>query len=63
MRYFVLAYVLTVIAVVGVLGFRGDHSRRPPLEIFPDMVRQNKVRPQTRSEFFANEEVPEDYEI
>jgi len=54
MRYFLLAYLLTVVAVVGVLGFRGQHSRRPPLEIFPDMVRQNKVRPQTPSELFPD---------
>jgi len=54
MRYFLLAYVVAVIGVVGVLGFRGDHSRRPPLEIFPDMVRQNKVRPQTPSAFFPD---------
>jgi len=54
MRYFLLAYLLTAIAVVGVLGFRGEHSRRPQLEIFPDMVRQNKVRPQTPSELFPD---------
>jgi mono/diheme cytochrome c family protein len=54
MRYFLLAYLLTVIAVVGVLGFRGEHSRRTPIEIFPDMVRQNKVRPQTPSELFPD---------
>ncbi len=54
MRYFFLAYILAVIGVVGVLGFRGDHFRRPQLEIFPDMVRQNKVRPQTPSAFFPD---------
>ena len=56
MRYFLLLFFLTCVAVVGVSGFRGSHSRRPQLEIFPDMVRQNKVRPQTASEFFADQE-------
>ncbi len=56
MRYFLLIFVLTCVAVVGVCGFRGSHTRRPPIEIFPDMVRQNKVRPQTPSDFFADEE-------
>jgi mono/diheme cytochrome c family protein len=56
MRYFFLIFFLTCIAVVGICGFRGSHSSRPPIEIFPDMVRQNKVRPQTPSEFFQNEE-------
>ena len=54
MRYFYLLYFLTVVAVVGIVGRRGDHSHRPPLELFPDMVRQNKVRPQTPSEFFPD---------
>jgi mono/diheme cytochrome c family protein len=55
MRYFLLLFVLSVIGVVSVAGFRGSHSRRPPIELFPDMVRQNKVRPQTPSEFFPDE--------
>ena len=54
MRYFLLAYVLVIIGVVGVLGFRGDHFRRPQLEIFPDMVRQNKVCTHTPSAFFPD---------
>jgi mono/diheme cytochrome c family protein len=56
MRYFLLLFVLTCVAVVGVAGFRGSHSPRPPIELFPDMVRQNKVRPQTPSVFFADGE-------
>jgi len=56
MRYFLLLFVLTCLAVVGVCGFRGSFTHRPPIELFPDMVRQNKVRPQTPSDFFANEE-------
>ena len=55
MRYFLLLFILTAVAVVGVCGFRGSHSRRTTIEIFPDMVRQNKVRPQTPSDFFADQ--------
>jgi mono/diheme cytochrome c family protein len=56
MRYFLLLFVLTCVAVVGVAGFRGSHSRRTAIEWFPDMVRQNKVRPQTPSDFFPDQE-------
>ncbi len=56
MRYFLLLFLLTCVAVVGICGFHGSHTRRPPIELFPDMVRQNKVRPQTPSDFFADQE-------
>jgi mono/diheme cytochrome c family protein len=55
MRYFLLLFFLMCLAVVAICGFRGRHSRRPPMELFPDMVRQNKVRPQTPSEFFPDQ--------
>lgn len=32
-------------AIVGIAGFRGGRSRQPPIEIFPDMNRQLKLRP------------------
>lgn len=54
MRYFLAAFVLLVALTVGVLGFRGDLKRKPPLEIFPDMKRQPKLRPQTIAGFFAD---------
>ncbi len=54
MRYFYLLFFLTCVTVVGVAGFRGSKSRQPPIEIFPDMVRMNKVRPQSPSGFFAD---------
>ena len=41
-------------AVVGIAGFRGGLSRKPPLEIFPDMDRQLKLRPQEPNPFFPN---------
>jgi len=37
-----------------VAGKRGDTSRKPPIEVFPDMDRQLKLRPQTPNGFFAN---------
>ena len=54
MRYFLA--IFAVIVIVGVLaaGKRGDTSRKPPIEVFPDMDRQLKLRPQTPNGFFAN---------
>jgi len=54
MRYILLLLGLTVVLTMGVLGKRGDFSRRRPIEIFPDMVRQPKLRPQTVDAFFKN---------
>ena len=54
MRYFLLAFVLAVGLVIGIAGKRGKISRKPPLEVFSDMDRQPKIRPQTPSEFFAD---------
>jgi mono/diheme cytochrome c family protein len=41
-------------AIVGIAGFRGGLSRKPPLEVFSDMDRQPKLRPQKPNDFFAN---------
>lgn len=54
MRYFLAAFVLVCLAVVSIAGFRGSMSRRPPLELFSDMDRQPKLRPQSANEFFAD---------
>jgi mono/diheme cytochrome c family protein len=54
MRYFLTILVVSVAAVVGILGFRGHHSRKPTLYIFPDMEWQLKLRPQKPNGFFAN---------
>src|SRR5690349_13660159 len=54
MRYFLLIFAVLVMAIVGVAGFRGSQSRRPPIEILPDMVRQPKLRPQTPNGFFPD---------
>src|SRR5437868_2495158 len=54
MRYFLLGYIILCALVVGVAGKRGAMSRKPPIEVFPDMDRQPKLRPQTTSAFFAD---------
>jgi mono/diheme cytochrome c family protein len=41
-------------AVVGVAGLQGGLSRKPPMELFPDMVRQAKLRPMVPDAFFQN---------
>ncbi|MEM9160448.1 MAG: cytochrome c [Verrucomicrobiota bacterium] len=54
MRYVYLTFFLAVIATVSILGFRGDKSTRPPIEVFPDMDRMPKYHPQGKSEFFSD---------
>ena len=54
LQYIFLGMLLLAIVVVSIAGFRGDHSPRPPLELFPDMVYQDKVKDQVPSNFFAD---------
>ena len=54
MRYFLLILALAVVTVMGVLGKRGHNFKQPPLEIFTDMDRQPKLRPQQPDQTFAN---------
>ena len=54
MRYFLITILLVVAVVLSLAGFRGSLSRKPPLEIFPDMKRQPKLRPQKPSPFYAD---------
>jgi len=54
MRYFFLAFGVIVLSVMIVAGKRGDMSRRPPFEIFPDMDRQPKLRPQAGNSLFKD---------
>jgi mono/diheme cytochrome c family protein len=55
MRYFLLIFALCVVAVMGILGKRGRTFSKPPLEVFQDMDRQPRYRPQQPSALFANE--------
>ena len=54
MRYALIGIAMMVFMVVSLAGFRGDISRKPPLEVFPDMDRQPKLRPLEPNDFFKN---------
>jgi mono/diheme cytochrome c family protein len=53
-RGFLLIFLLIGIAIVAMFGFRGQTSTGSPIEVFPDMVRQMKVRAQAPLGFFAD---------
>jgi len=42
------------VAVFGMLGLQGGMMRKPPFELFPDMDRQAKLRPQEPFKFMPN---------
>ena len=54
MKYFFLIFLTLAVLIVAVAGLRGRHSPSRPLEFFPDMVRQSKLKPQSPDKFFAN---------
>jgi cytochrome c5 len=54
LRGFLVIFLLCTIAILAVFGFRGQTSTQPPVEVFPDMVRQMKVRAQAPLDFFAD---------
>ena len=57
MRHIIsIALILAALPVIlfGIAGSRGRLSRVPPIEVFPDMDRQAKLRPQEPNPFFAN---------
>jgi len=51
LKYFLTLWALGVLAIASVAGLRGSTSRKPPIELFPDMDRQPKLRPQTTTAF------------
>jgi mono/diheme cytochrome c family protein len=53
-RGFLVIFILCGIAIIAVFGFRGQKSTEPPTELFPDMVRQMKVRAQAPLDLFAD---------
>ena len=57
MRYFYAVFFFLVVATISVLGPRGSKSTKPPLEIFPDMDRQPRLKPQAESAFFLDRRV------
>jgi mono/diheme cytochrome c family protein len=54
MRYFLLGLLLVCLVVVSLAGLRGGRSRRTPIELFADMKRQPKLRPEAPNSFFAD---------
>jgi len=54
MRIFLVIYIFAIVAAVSILGFRGSISTKPPLEVFPDMDRQARYKPQAENAFFAD---------
>jgi mono/diheme cytochrome c family protein len=53
-RYFIPSFIILVITVVSIMGFRGDLTKNTPLEVFPDMDRQAKLKAQTYNPRFAD---------
>ena len=51
LTYFFTFWVLAVVVTVTIAGYRGQTSTKPPLEVFPDMKRQAKLRPETTTKF------------
>src|SRR5476649_1862966 len=54
LSYFLLGLALAVITVVSIAGFRGQHFAKPPFEVLPDMIYQDKVKDQVPSAFFGD---------
>jgi hypothetical protein len=53
-RYLYLVTAFLVVLTLSIAGFRGRRSTQPPVEVFPDMDRQAKYKPQAGSRFFAD---------
>ena len=61
MKYFLTLYILAIVTLIGVAGFRDEISRKPPIEVFPDMDRQMKLRPQEPNVTFGNSRSSQPY--
>jgi cytochrome c553 len=53
-RQILLAFVVLVATLVALLGWRGQLSTRPPIQIFNDMDDQPRFHSQEASQFFAD---------
>ncbi len=53
-KYFLIPFLVIVAVGIVIAGKRGDITRRSPIEVFPDMDRQLKLRPMQPNGFFAN---------
>lgn len=54
MRTFLTIYVLVIAVTVSILGFRGSLTEKEPFEVFSDMDRQAKYKPQAENGFYGN---------
>ena len=54
MRYAYYTLAFLCLLTISVMGFRGMNANQPPIEIFPDMKRQAKFKPQAPSKFFGD---------
>ena len=54
MRYFVPIFLILIVTIVSIMGFRGDFTENTPLEVFPDMDRQAKYKAQTQNNFYSD---------
>jgi len=57
MRIFFYGWMISILLVLVVFGFRGDTSKRTPFEIFNDMDHQPKYKAQKPSVFFADGQI------
>lgn len=54
MRYFFSIYALLAVIVVSIGGFRGEKFTHQPFELFPDMDKQDRIDPQSTTDFFSD---------
>ena len=54
LKYFFIGFAFLSLVILAMAGLRGQKGGQAPIEIFPDMDRQPKVKPQTPSDFFAD---------
>ncbi len=54
MRFFFLAFLLSIVTVISIFGFRGHKFTDPPAEIFNDMDDQPRINYQSASAFFTD---------
>jgi mono/diheme cytochrome c family protein len=53
-KTFFIAFIFVTIITIALLGFQGQHRQVTPIEFFGDMKRQDKVKFQRPSSFFAD---------
>jgi mono/diheme cytochrome c family protein len=53
-KIFFIAFIFVTIITIALLGFQGEHRQVTPIEFFGDMKRQDKVKFQRASSFFAD---------